>query len=252
MTQVNDNLILICGESTTGKSQSLMNIKNPKGVVYLNCEAGKKLPFKDKFHSKIIITDPFQVEQALDEVEDMPDVHTLVVDSLSYLLEMYVSQYVLTAQDTRGAWGEFAQFFKRLMQQKVARSSKNVIFTAHTITELNEAEMKMVTKVPVQGSLKNSGIESYFSTVIATKKMPLNKLADYENDLLNYNEEEELLEYKYVFQTKLTKETVNERIRSSQGMWSRKETYINNDIQLVLDRLHEYYADDEDGEDEAA
>jgi hypothetical protein len=35
-------------------------------------------------------------------------------------------------------------------------------------------------------------------------------------------------------------------------MWSRKETYINNDIQLVLDRLHEYYADDEDGEDEAA
>lgn len=38
--QVNDKLVLISGKSASGKSASLRNIKNPGGVVYLNCEAG--------------------------------------------------------------------------------------------------------------------------------------------------------------------------------------------------------------------
>ena len=47
---------------------------------------------------------------------------------------------------------------------------------------------------------------------------------------------------KYVFQTRLTKETVYERIRSPMGMFQINETYIDNDVQLVLNRLREYYA----------
>ena len=43
MTQVNDHLVLISGKSATGKSMCLRNLSN---VLYLNCEAGKKLPFK--------------------------------------------------------------------------------------------------------------------------------------------------------------------------------------------------------------
>ena len=38
--QVNDNLVLIAGKSTTGKSFCLKDMKNPEGVMYLNCEAG--------------------------------------------------------------------------------------------------------------------------------------------------------------------------------------------------------------------
>ena len=38
--QVNDNLVLICGKSSTGKSASLMGLEKPEGVMYLNCEAG--------------------------------------------------------------------------------------------------------------------------------------------------------------------------------------------------------------------
>lgn len=38
--QVNDNLVLLCGKSATGKSASLMQLANPSGVMYLNCEAG--------------------------------------------------------------------------------------------------------------------------------------------------------------------------------------------------------------------
>jgi len=73
--------------------------------------------------------------------------------------------------------------------------------------------------------------------------MPLSKLTDKvaSSSLYTINEEEELVGIKYVFQTRLTKETVNERIRSPLGMWSPKETYIDNNVQLILDRLHQYY-----------
>ena len=59
--------------------------------------------------------------------------------------------------------------------------------------------------------------------------------------MLNLSEEEELLGYKYVYQTKLTKDTVNERIRSPMRMWEIPESYIDNNIEHVLTKLHDYY-----------
>jgi hypothetical protein len=239
--QVNDNLVLVAGKSATGKSASLMGLKNPEGVMYLNCEAGKKLPFRSKF-KQYTITDPLQIFEAFDAAETMPDVHTIVIDTVTYLLEMYESLYVVNSANTMKAWGDFSQYFKTLMQDKVAKSTKNVIFLAHTADRVNEAEMAVETSVPVKGSLKNNGIESYFSLVIATKKVPLKALKEYGSDLLTITPEEEALGFKYVYQTKLTRETVGERLRGPLGMFDTKETFIDNNMQLVLDRLHEYYA----------
>lgn len=239
-TQVNDHLILLGGKSATGKSASLMNLKNPEGVMYLNCEAGKRLPFKAKF-KQYVITDPLQVNEAFDAAEGMDEVHTIVVDSLTYLMDMYESVYVINSTNTMQAWGQFAQYFKTLMQHHVASSTKNVIFIAHTLDTLNESEMLMETKVPVKGSIKNNGVESYFSVVIASKKVPLKMLKDYTSDLLVITPEEQALGFKYVFQTKLTKETVNERLRGPLGMFENNETFTDNNMQLIFDRLHEYY-----------
>lgn len=239
-TQFNDHLVLLCGKSATGKSASLMQLENPEGVMYLNCEAGKKLPFRAKF-KQFTITDPLQINEAFDAAEQMEGVHTIVVDSLTYLLDMYESVYVLNSTNGMQAWGQFAQYFKVLMQQYVAKSTKNVIFIAHTADTLNESEMLMETKVPVKGSLKNNGIESYFTVVIASKKVPLKSLKDYGSELLNITPEEEALGYKYVFQTKLTKDTVNERLRGPMCLWNTKETFIDNNTQLVINRLREYY-----------
>lgn len=99
----------------------------------------------------------------------------------------------------------------------------------------------MDTLVKVKGSLMNQGVESFFSTVITTKKVPLKKLKDYGSPLLNIDPEEDALGLKYVFQTKLTKDTINERMRSPMGMWTTPETFIDNDIQHVIDKLHSYY-----------
>jgi hypothetical protein len=239
--KVNDNLVLLVGKSATGKSASLMGLAKPEGVLYLNCEAGKKLPFKSKFIQKTV-TDPMQIYEAFDWAEQQADVHTIIVDSLTYLLDMYESVYVLPSTNTMQAWGQFSQYYKTLMQQYVARSTKNVIFIAHSADTMNESEMVMETKVPVKGALKNNGIESYFTQVIASKKVALKNLREYGSPLLNITPEEEALGYKYVFQTKLTKETVHERLRGPLGMFNTKETFIDNNMQLVLNRLHEYYA----------
>ena len=100
--QYNDHLVLLCGKSATGKSASLMGIEKPEGVMYLNCEAGKKLPFRSKF-KEYTITDPLQINEAFDAAESMPEVHTIVIDSLTYLLDMYESLYVLNSANTMQA-----------------------------------------------------------------------------------------------------------------------------------------------------
>ena len=218
-----------------------MGLKDPEGVLYLNCEAGKRLPFKAKFIQKTV-TDPLQINEAFEWAETQPQIHTIVVDSLTYLLDMYESVYVLPAANGMQAWGQFAQYFKVLMQNYVAKSTKQIIFTAHTSDTLNESEMLMETKVPVKGSLKNNGIESYFSVVISSKKVPLKVLKDYTNDSLVITPEETALGFKYVYQCKLTKDTVNERLRGPLGLFDTKETFIDNNMQLVLNKLTEYYA----------
>lgn len=238
--QINDHVVLVSGKSTTGKSFCLRNIRNQNNWIYLCCEAGKKLPFANQFRI-MNITDPLQVYEVFTQAEQANNIEGIIIDSITYLMDMYETVHVLSAADTRKAWGNYAQYWKTLMQLYVARSSKKVVMTAHTLDQLNESEMVVETKVPVKGSLKNQGIESYLGIVISTKKISMSDLEKYQNDLLSVSEEEEVMDTKYVFQTRLTKETRNDRIRGPVGLFSLQETYINNDIQLVLDKLDEYY-----------
>jgi hypothetical protein len=89
----------------------------------------------------------------------------------------------------------------------------------------------------------NTGVEASFTTILATKRLKLRELENFSNPNLTITEDEELDGFKYVFQTRVTKGNTGERIRSPLAMWDRKETYIDNDLQIVLDRLDSYYAD---------
>ena len=237
---MNDHLLLIVGKSATGKSASLGALTNPERTMYLNTEAGKKPPFPSKFKWDKKVTDPMQVFEAFDVAETLTDCDTIIIDSLTFLLDMYESKYVKGAADGRAAWGNFAEFFKTLMQDKVAKSTKTVIFTAHTMDKYNESEMLMETSVPVKGSLKNNGIEAYFTTVIATKKIKVTDLVE-GSPLLNITDKERRLGFKYVFQTDVTASTINERIRGPMAMWSEDEIFIDNNVQFVIDRFKQYY-----------
>jgi hypothetical protein len=241
--EVNDNLVLICGESASGKTMSLKNLRDHKGVLYLNCEAGKKPPFKNNFES-YTITDCYQVYEAFEYAEQSPHIHTIVVDSITFLMDLYESTLVVTATNTMKAWGEFQQYFKNLMQQYVAKSSKNVVFLAHTLTQLNEETGVYETRVPVKSALKNNGIEAYFSTILYAKRVKLKDLNGIQNDLLHITPLNEVQGFKHCFQTCITKKGIGEKIRTPIDMFSLDELYIDNDVQQVIDRLHEYYKED--------
>lgn len=155
----NKNVILISGASATGKSSSLMYMADDPGVVYLNCDAGKDIPFKNKF-TEAVITDPMDIFDYFEQAEDNEDTHTIVIDTLTYLMDMLESQYVLTASNKMTAWGDYQQYFKKLMQDVVAKSSKNVIFLAHTRSTLDENTAELEVKVPIKGALANNGINT--------------------------------------------------------------------------------------------
>ena len=239
MPMSNNNIILVSGASGTGKSACLRNLKDPKGVLYLCCENNKALPFANEFRVKNI-TDPYQVHQAFTYAETKPEIHTVVIDTATFLMDMFESNYVIGAADTQSMWGQYAQFFKVLMSTYVAKSTKRVIFLAHTADVINDDRVRE-TIVKVKGSLMARGIEAFFTIVISTKVMELEDLKPFESDLLNITEDEEYDELKYCFQTKLVKGAAKERIRSPMGMWTRKETYIDNDIEKVFDKLDSHY-----------
>lgn len=237
----NDQLVLIGGYSASGKSASFRNWRNPEKTIYLNTEAGKRLPFRSSFIEKRI-SDPYQVLDAFDYCIANPDFsNAMLIDSLTFLMDMYETQYVLNATNTMKAWSDFAQYFKDMMQRRVVDYGKPVVFTAHVFDSLDEKNMEMKTAVPIKGSLKNNGIEAYFSTVVACKKMSIKDLEPYGSDLLNITEMERELGFKYCFQTNLTSKTLGERIRSPMGMFSKEETFMDNDAQMLMDRLTEFY-----------
>ncbi len=250
---MNHNIVLISGKSGTGKSASLQNLKNPEGVMYLNCENNKALPFKSKFikgkdgKPGLTIKDPMQIYAAFDQAEKMPACHSIIVDTVTFMMDMYEAMYVLTSENTLQAWGNYAQFFKKLMMVYVARSTKNVIFLAHTSDEINDDKIRE-TVVKVKGSLNTRGIESFFTTVISTKKLSIKQVEEededgkrlYESDLLNISRRERRKGIKYCFQTDVDGNTLHERMRGPISMWEEEELFIDNDIQLVLDRIHEY------------
>jgi hypothetical protein len=243
MSNTNDNLVMICGEAIAGKTASLRNLKNPEGVMYLNCEAGKKTSFKNSFwKGGITITDPYEVYTGFEAAEKKSELHTIIIDSTTFLMDMFYSVHICPAADTMKAWGDYGEYFRNLMQDYVAKSTKNVIFTAHVEKVLNEQTMQMEKRIPVKGALAKNGIEAFFSTIVTARTHTLEFLEKYKNPLLTITDDDELLGYKHVFQTRLTKETIGERgMRSPMGMWSVPETFIDNDAQILMDRLIEFY-----------
>lgn len=237
-----DQLILIGGLSGAGKSASLRNIKNQEKWIYMCTEAGKKLPFKNKF-IVVNITDPIDVITYFDQcIANTDDVEGIIIDTVSFLMDQFESQYVLTSANTMKAWADYNQFFKKIMQQKVAKFGKPVIILTHIREDIDETTADKVVAAPIKGALRGTGVEAYFSTVVNAKKISIKELEKYNSDLLEITDEDREVGYKHVFQTRITKNTIGERIRSPMGMFSREQTYMDNDAQKLLDHLNEFYS----------
>lgn len=236
----NRHIALVMAPPSSGKSSSLRNLKNPERVVYFNTDR-KALPFKSKFLN-VFIDDPMDIFSYLDEIGQSDEYDTIIIDTITFLMDMYETQYVVTSADTRSAWGDYGQYYKQLID-KCLSIHKTIIVLAHEAKDLNEQSMVMESRVPIKGSVGKTGVEANFEVVLSAKKIPSKKLDQLGKIPLLQEDDPDEVGIHYVFQTKLTKDTVNEKMRSPMGLWKKEEVYINNDIQLVIDRLNEYYAD---------
>lgn len=243
-TEINPHSLLICGESGAGKSMSLYEMRDREDVLYLNCEGGKPLPFKNKFKNKVI-TDPEDILDMLEQLEELGSENPfnfVVIDTISFMMDMFETIHVLPARDTQKMWGQYAQFFKRLITQS-SKVDAFFIYLGHLDRQLDEEAGMFRTSVPVKGALAKKGLEAYFTTVINVSKEPIRELQKSPNSMLNITEEDEELGFKHVFQTRTTKKTLGDRIRSPMGMWKKEELYIDNNLAPVIKRLIEYYED---------
>lgn len=236
----NKNIVLIMGKPNTGKSTSLMKLANQDKMVYLNTDL-KELPFKSRFLKSVDVADAMDVLSYINEIEKAPMVEGAVLDTLTFLMSMYERQYVANAANGQKAWGDYGNFYKEFIHA-IKAGSKDYAILAHEDTVLNEQSMQMETRIPVKGSVGKVGVEADFTTILSTKQMPIKKLEGFENDLLHITDEEREDGFKYVFVTRVTKDSIGEKMRSAIGLWNRKELYIDNDLNQVFARLKEYYA----------
>ena len=235
----NKHIVLIMGKPNTGKSTSLMKLSNQEKMVYLNTDL-KELPFKDRFAKNVEVKDALDVLGYIAEIENAPSIEGAVLDTITFLMSMYERQYVNNSPNGQKAWGDYGNFYKEFIHA-IKAGTKDYAILAHEDSFLNEQSMQMETRVPVKGSVGRIGVEADFTTILATKQMPIKKLEGIQNSLLHITDQEREDGFKYVFATRVNKESIGEKMRSAIGLWSRDELYIDNDLNQVFQRLREYY-----------
>ena len=242
MTVQNKNIVLLMGRPNTGKSSSLRNLPQ-SSMAYLNCDL-KETPFRNRFAANIEVADANDVLAYIADIEAEPAISGGVLDTITFLMQMYERQYVVPFAGTKtgqSAWGDYGNFYRNMIH-KLKAGTKNYAILAHEATEYNELNSRMDSYVPIKGAVGKVGVEADFTTILSSKQMPIKTLEKYPNDLLKITDTEREDGVKYVFQTRITKDSTGEKMRSAMGLWSREELYIDNDLQLVFERLNKFYA----------
>lgn len=237
----NKNIVLVMGKPNTGKTTSLRNLKQ-ESMVYLNTDL-KEIPFRDRFMANVEIANATDVLGYIQEIEGNPEVTGAVLDTLTFLMGMFERQYVIPLAGTKqgqSAWGDYGNFYREFIHE-IKSGSKDYVINAHEDVSLNEQAMTMESRVPIKGAVGKVGVEADFTTILSTMQVPIKKLEGYENDLLHITDNEKEDGVKYVFCTRITKETAGGKMRSAMGLWDRNELYIDNDMAQVFARLHKYY-----------
>lgn len=238
----NKNTVLVLGKPNTGKTSSLRNLPQDK-MVYLNADL-KETPFRNRFMSSVDISDANDVLGYINEIELEPAITGAVLDTLTFLMQMYERQYVVPLAGTKAgqsAWGDYGNFYRAFIHA-IKSGSKDYAIFAHEDESLNEQSQMMESRVPIKGAVGKVGVEADFTTILRTMQIPVKKLEGIENDLLKITDAEKEDGVKYVFCTRVTKETAGGKMRSAMGLWNRNELYIDNDMDLVFKRLRAFYS----------
>jgi len=214
---MNKRVILVNGESGSGKTMSIRNIDLSKTIL-LNMDGKTETPFgkEDKFFKFITPESALQVNASLQAFEDS-EAETIVIDTMSF----YVSalELELAGKDEGyDGWRNYGDRIKELLDFSHRKSKKTWIFLSHT-QKGDSGNLQAMVK----GSMKNLSIESYFATVLEL----------YTYDLAKPNMFGSVIGYG--LQTRKTLENRKSSAKSPLGLFPEK--IMNNDLDLVLRRL---------------
>lgn len=244
MSGNNKNIVLVMGKPNTGKTSSLRNLPQDK-MVYLNADL-KETPFRDRFMQSVEIADARDVIEYIQQIESEPSATGAILDTITFLMAMYERQYVVPMSGTKAgqsAWGDYGNFYREFIHA-IKSGTKDYAVFAHEDESLNEQAQMMESRVPIKGAVGKVGVEADFTTILRTQQIPVKKLDEMKisNKLLTITDAEREDGVKYVFCTRITKETAGGKMRSAMGLWDRSELYIDNDMDLVFKRLRAYYS----------
>ena len=213
------NLILVIGESGTGKSASIENLE-PQETFIIQA-VNKPLPFKGFKKNYPLLTkknpgnrtvssDHEWISKALKRCELNKQIKTIVIDDFQYVLS---DEYMRKA--TEKGFDKFTimaqNYYNILKLAQNMREDLNIIFLSHS-----ESKDDGTTKVKTIGKLLDDKItiEGLFTIVLNTKVEDGNYYFETQNNGFNTS-------------------------KSPKGMF--EEFRIPNDLKYVVDKVNEYY-----------
>ena len=217
----NKKIVLLIGESGSGKTSSLRNMPLEE-TVYIDVDRKSIKSFKkmDQFKDWVKLDYVDHLIPGLHSIEADDECKYVVIDTLSFLMDLFVTQKIDTAADSRSAWGDYKKFYKEMINF-AKTSNKSFIFLAHPKTVYNEQEMESKTFAYAQGSIA-SKIEADFAVVAYTRK---------------YLNQDGIPAFG--FSVGLTKETIHTSVKSPFGMFD-EPTLDDNDIMEIFKAIEEY------------
>lgn len=214
------NIVMIMGESGSGKSRSLLNM-DPK-ASFLIQSIRKPLPFrkwretwsevtKENANGNVIVSDDATLinKYMVGISERKPQIKTIVIDDSQFIMS---NDFMRSALET--GYGKFTRigqaFWQIVNQAAKLRDDLTVVFLHHT--EINEQGK---TKAKTIGKMLDSviTIEGLFTIVLLS----------------------DIRDGKHVF---VTKNEGRDSVKAPEGMFSGD--YIENDLNQVVDAINAY------------
>lgn len=231
-------LVVICGWPTAGKTTSLRGLRNQDKWVFGNIEQ-KQIPFKNTFKS-IDLPKTSDVKNFINAAKNQESIEGTILDGMDMYFDKWENENVKGSGNGLASWAEYQQMTTELVQRDLRAFKRDVILTWHLHQTIDEKTQKAKDSLAMKGALGRKGAELLFTNIFTAKCLDLTDLQPYENDLLTITDLDKKRGFKHVIQTQKTKETMNEPTRSLTDAFSIDETFIDCNLQLVLDRLHKF------------
>lgn len=225
------NVILVIGDTGTGKSTSLKNL-NPENTVIINV-LGKELPWRgsrkdynaDRKNIRKV-TKGVDIIGSINAKMNDPKISNIVIDDIGFsMLEEYFEKASIKGYEK---FNEMASNFQKIIKyaKDVVPADKNIIMMFHS----EVADKENIFKVKLIGKM------------IEDKYNPLSIVSICIFTNVSFDKDKNP-QYNFIVKRSINDEGIVIPAKSPEGMFTN--TAIPNDLAYVIDCMQAYYNGDE-------